>query len=191
MRSGFRGVTWSKTHGKWLASVKVDGKHVYLGVYEDAADAGIAASDFRLQMAIPRKVIQRRANADRSRGVKRHKEKLDPVVARAIALKGHAVRKQSGCLHPDNKSGITGISWNSKRNRWFVQVRDKDGVKKRLGSYKDLDEAKRMAEAFYETGEDPRLTSAGMRQGWLPRTPANTSAAIARARATSLTATHA
>lgn len=155
MKSGAVGVTWSKRHGKWRADCKVDGKHVFLGLYDDVTDATAAAHDFRLEMSIPRKIIKRRGNESRSRGVKKHKEKLSPEVLRAISLKAHANRQ--GLLR-SNKSGVEGISWNKRHKRWFVQVR-KDGVKKRLGSYAELDEAIAMTTAFYETGEDPRLTS--------------------------------
>jgi hypothetical protein len=157
-RSAYRGVNWSKPHKKWRASVKLDGKHIFLGLFDDAFEAGVAVSDFRMQMAIPRKIIQRRGNAARSRGVKAYKENLPPEVARAIALKGHLTRQSNGLLK-SNKSGVKGIHWNSKRERWFVEVRVDGCGKRRLGSYKDLDEAVRMAEAFYATGEDPRLTN--------------------------------
>ena len=40
--SRFRGVTWSKTVGKWQARTVRDGRRVYLGVFEDEEEAGLA-----------------------------------------------------------------------------------------------------------------------------------------------------
>jgi AP2 domain len=48
-RSGYRGVSWYPRYGKWLAQVHLSGKHWNLGYFDDVHDAGIAASDFRLQ----------------------------------------------------------------------------------------------------------------------------------------------
>lgn len=40
--SGFRGVTWNQKCQRWQASIKKDGKNIYLGLYEDAEKAGSA-----------------------------------------------------------------------------------------------------------------------------------------------------
>ena len=37
--SGFKGVSWSKQTGKWLANITVDGKSKYLGYFDDKLKA--------------------------------------------------------------------------------------------------------------------------------------------------------
>ncbi|WIA14613.1 hypothetical protein OEZ85_003120 [Tetradesmus obliquus] len=37
--SKFRGVTWSRRHKRWQAGISLQGKFLYLGTYEDEADA--------------------------------------------------------------------------------------------------------------------------------------------------------
>jgi hypothetical protein len=45
--SGYRGVSWHKGAGKWLAEAKVAGKHYYLGLFADEVEAGAAAAACR------------------------------------------------------------------------------------------------------------------------------------------------
>ena len=47
--SGYKGVTWNKHAGKWLAQIKKDQKSYYLGIYDDAQDAA-RAYDVRSRM---------------------------------------------------------------------------------------------------------------------------------------------
>lgn len=49
-RSGIRGVTWSKAAKKWQASLKHNGKQVYLGIYCTAAEAEAAVKAGRLEV---------------------------------------------------------------------------------------------------------------------------------------------
>ncbi len=48
-KTGYRGVCWYPRYGKWNAQVSPNGKLYNLGYFDDIHDAGIAASDFRLQ----------------------------------------------------------------------------------------------------------------------------------------------
>jgi len=41
-RSTFKGVHWHKGAGKWMAQIKVSGRHKYLGLFDIEADAGAA-----------------------------------------------------------------------------------------------------------------------------------------------------
>lgn len=43
--SGFTGVFWYKRHNKWLASIKVNGKAKYLGLYKALSDAVLVRLD--------------------------------------------------------------------------------------------------------------------------------------------------
>lgn len=48
--SKYRGVTWHKAHGKWVAGVKTGGrkgKRQHLGYFDDEAEAGRVASEYR------------------------------------------------------------------------------------------------------------------------------------------------
>ena len=38
-RSGFKGVSWKKSHRKWQAYIRVDGKNRFLGYFDDPEEA--------------------------------------------------------------------------------------------------------------------------------------------------------
>lgn len=40
--SGYRGVSWSKPHGKWIAQIINNQKKTYLGLFDDVKDAARA-----------------------------------------------------------------------------------------------------------------------------------------------------
>ena len=143
-KTGFVGVSWDARRGKWRACHRLNGKIVHLGLFEDVLDAGIAASDFRLAHADEIAEAFERGRQSRSKTVKAHKAKLSREEKSRIARKGHAKRKG---LLSSNQSGYKGVSWDARRKRWFVIVRV-DGVRKRLGSYEDVDEAGMVVEAF-------------------------------------------
>lgn len=44
--SGFKGVSWHKAAKKWCAQIKIDGKRIYLGLFESADLASKAYRDF-------------------------------------------------------------------------------------------------------------------------------------------------
>lgn len=46
-RSGYRGVHFDQARGKWMARVKLDYRHHFLGRYDDERDAARAAEAFR------------------------------------------------------------------------------------------------------------------------------------------------
>lgn len=45
--SGIRGITWKRREQKWCASVIVDGKFNYVGMYEDLEEAKKALNEYR------------------------------------------------------------------------------------------------------------------------------------------------
>lgn len=47
--SKFRGVYWNKAAGKWFARVKIDGRHHWVGAFDDETEAGNAAAEYRRQ----------------------------------------------------------------------------------------------------------------------------------------------
>ena len=48
--SGYKGVSWSKSYGKWQAQTSVGGKHIHLGFRDDPKDAHNLYSDFVLSV---------------------------------------------------------------------------------------------------------------------------------------------
>jgi hypothetical protein len=46
--SGYRGVTWDKKKNKWMAQGCVNSKHKFIGYFETAKEASIAAQKWRL-----------------------------------------------------------------------------------------------------------------------------------------------
>lgn len=44
--SGFKGVTWNRSSGKWQAQAKLNGKCHYLGLFPSAEGASLAYQDF-------------------------------------------------------------------------------------------------------------------------------------------------
>jgi hypothetical protein len=48
--SSYRGVGWDKNRAKWQARIKVRGKLIYLGHFDDEADAGRAALAARARL---------------------------------------------------------------------------------------------------------------------------------------------
>lgn len=49
--SGFRGVTWDKSRGKWQAKTKHQGRWIFLGRFATAVEAGAARADFDNRLA--------------------------------------------------------------------------------------------------------------------------------------------
>ena len=144
-KTGFAGVSWDARQGKWRACHRLNGKTIHLGCFDDVLDAGIAASDFRLAHEAEIAEAYERGRQNRSKAVKAHKAQLSAEEKRRIALKGHSKRRK---LLSSNQSGYEGVSWDSRRQRWYVIVRDENGNKKRLGSYTDVHEAGIVAEAY-------------------------------------------
>lgn len=144
-KTGYTGVSWDARQGKWRACHRLNGKTIHLGCFDDVHDAGIAASDFRLQHEEEIQARFEQGRLSRSKAVKEFKAMLSADEKRRIALKGHAKRRG---LLSSNQSGYKGVSWDSRRKRWFVIVRDENGIKRRLGSYTDVDEAGIVAETY-------------------------------------------
>ena len=38
-KSGYKGVSWHKQKGKWVAQIKIDGRNKFLGFFEDPKEA--------------------------------------------------------------------------------------------------------------------------------------------------------
>lgn len=86
-QTGYSGV-FRVANGKYEASARVDGKRIYLGKFDDVHDAGIAASDFRLQHAVEIEAAYEVARLKRGRSAKRVADQRTPEERRAIVMKG-------------------------------------------------------------------------------------------------------
>jgi HNH endonuclease/AP2 domain len=47
--SGYKGVTWDKSRGQWMAKIKVGPKHINLGRFDDITDAAAAYAEAALK----------------------------------------------------------------------------------------------------------------------------------------------
>lgn len=47
--------------------------------------------------------------------------------------------------HPKNKSGVTGVTWDAKRRKWYASI-SLDGKTKSLGAHSDIGDAKKAYE---------------------------------------------
>lgn len=80
---------------------------------------------------------------------------------RATDSKGNA--RNLSTRH-DNKSGHKGVTWDSRREKWLVQI-GRDGEKITIGRYKDMGLAVAMAKAAYEYLAPDVTHRAAMLQG--------------------------
>ncbi len=147
-RSGYTGVSWDKQGQKWRACVRLRGKTVHLGFFEDVHDAGIAACDFRLAHEAERMESKAMGNENRSRSIKQHLASLSPEERRRRTLQGLANRRD---VYATSRSGVTGVTWDTRRERWYVAVVTPEGKRIRRGSSKDLQAAIAISEEYYTT----------------------------------------
>lgn len=52
----------------------------------------------------------------------------------------HSVNMKNQKLRADNKSGVTGVFWNSHNSKWWAYI-NRDGQRHTLGYFKDLQDA--------------------------------------------------
>ena len=81
------GVSWEASKGKYRASVRVDGRLHHLGYFDDVLDAGVAASDFRLQQAEAIEASKQREIANRRKASRDEWAKRTPAERSAIGRK--------------------------------------------------------------------------------------------------------
>ncbi len=86
-KTGFVGVSWDAGKGKYRASGTIDGRLHHLGYFDDVLDAGVAASDFRLQHAAAIKASKEREIANRSQASRKEWAKRSPAERSAIGRK--------------------------------------------------------------------------------------------------------
>jgi len=117
-KSGVTGVHWKKKNQKWTAQIKDNGKQVYLGLHDDWFEAVCA-----------RKSAEKRLGYHVNHGRVMDTNKDDRVRRGQL----HVKRR-------DNKSGVTGVLWDKKSQKWRSQIAD-NGKKVHLGLYDNLADA--------------------------------------------------
>lgn len=86
-KTGFKGVSWDASRKKYRAAMMIDGRMYHLGYFDDVLDAGIAASDFRLQQAAAIEASKQREIANRRRATSRQWAKRSIAERSAIGHK--------------------------------------------------------------------------------------------------------
>lgn len=110
--TGATGVVWFKDRRKWVARITVKGKNINLGYFKDFGEA----------------CATRRLAEDKYGFHNNHGSKRPPP------------KKSKKAVKRNNSSGVTGVSWINKSNRWDATIRIK-GRNLYLGSYKDFSKA--------------------------------------------------
>lgn len=112
--SGYRGSSYARNCDKWLAQIKVNGVHTAIGYYSTAL-AAAKAYDYYIQIHKLNHTIN---------GV------LEPL----------EVIDLSKPLKPTNTSGVTGVSFEKRREKWVAYV-NVDKKRKHLGYFNTREEA--------------------------------------------------
>lgn len=106
-KSGYRGVSWYPRYGKWIAQAHLGGVHYNLGYYDDVNDAGVAASDFRLQHKAEMEANQVRRSENASRSLKATLAKVPPEERKERARRGHETLGAKGRSARSRKAAAT------------------------------------------------------------------------------------
>lgn len=132
-KSGFPGIVWQERYGKWAASIRYKGKDYHLGYFNKFEDAVIArlrgeAKYFNPDFAPHRDLF----------------EKYGIVVE-------DVKQEEDKKLSSNNTSGITGVSYNTKKNKWAAQMRynNKNCLSKFFDNKDDAIKARLETEAKY------------------------------------------
>ena len=118
--SGVTGVSWNKKKQKWEARITDNGKLVFLGLHDDWFEAVCA-----------RKSAEKRLGYHENHGRVMLETNKDDRVRR-----GQRHLKQR-----NNTSGVNGVSWDKKSQKWRPRISDDNGKHVHLGRYADLADA--------------------------------------------------
>ncbi len=121
-RSKFVGVTWNKHNRKWQASITIDGKKKFLGIFQDEMEA---ACKYDEQAAFHNKPV----NFPQHEG---QKQTVKKAPMRHLSMVSDVTRR----------SKFVGVSWNKHNRKWQAQI-GIDGKNKHLGIFHDEKEAAR------------------------------------------------
>lgn len=71
-----------------------------------------------------------------------------------LRLATDSLNQRNRGMNSNNTSGVTGVYWNKRVNKWVSRAYDNSGKQKYLGSYEDKEEAARVVSAFYANPEN-------------------------------------
>jgi hypothetical protein len=151
--SGYKGVSWHKGTGKWLARTRLAGQEQYLGLFDDPWEAAQAYNAAVQAIWGPFALInERRLTAEE---IEIQREVLNlPQIANP--------------LRTNNRSGYKGVCWHKKTGKWVAQI-NIDGRRKHLGLFDNPWEAAQAynvaaraiwGDAAYQNERIPELVSA-------------------------------
>lgn len=124
-KSGVRGVSWSKQHGKWMAKLTLNYKQIYIGLYDELSDAENAIKYARANMM-----------THSPEALKKEKFNKKMLGSKFTQYK-------------NNTSGVRGVAWCKRSNKWRVRIQV-DNKKIHIGTFEDLEEAKNAATKAYK-----------------------------------------
>lgn len=134
--SRFQGVTWNKVRNTWSVVGRFLGKTKYLGSFSFEDEAAYVVNLFYKEHYpeedVPNDVLI----------LDEDKQKLEDLYK--LAYKDKKCKKQKkGC-----SSKYLGVSWNKEKKKWYSEMK-LNGIKFRIGRYKEEKEAARAVNLFY------------------------------------------
>jgi len=128
-KSGVTGVTWNKQNQKWIVIITINKERLYLGLY----------SSFEEAVNVRKKAEIEYFGEFRAIDLCIDEDTINNSIAKRPVERLPIDRKN----RQNNTSGIMGICWNKKSQKWKTYIRvDKKVVY--LGLYSDLEEAKKI-----------------------------------------------
>lgn len=133
LKSRFIGVGWLNKNKKWIVNIINNGKHKGLGTYNSEETAAFVynnyAKKYRGEFAVLNEIDESKVDFEE-------------------------IRRVADGIKSSSKSGVRGVYFDNKSKRWRVVFKST-----RLGSYKSLEEAKKVyeeASAKYPAGGSKR-----------------------------------
>lgn len=125
-KTGATGITLCKRSGKWKVSICVRGNKIHLGVHASFEDA------LKARQAAEKEHFGSFANPAASA----------PTEGRIITntLIAAQIQNEPRKVDHRSKSGVTGVTFNSRTNQWQVQISD-SGSRRHIGWFRDKEAA--------------------------------------------------
>lgn len=76
--SKYKGVSWSKRHSKWRVVIYLNGKQIYIGLYESEDDAGQAYNDKVRELGLEEVSVLNDTPQERARKINLFNEEKEP-----------------------------------------------------------------------------------------------------------------
>ena len=122
---GVKGVYWLEFANKWTAKVKAFGEEVYLGIFDDVAEAEKALDKVRNELNT--------------------KEDVEKFKANQNSITGRDLNKayfKNDEPSKNNKSGVKGVYWHKRDKKWRA-ILTIHGRKVTVGHFDNVPEAEK------------------------------------------------